>query len=123
MTCELPIQHSGDLRAQWYDLCLEDGGRFSANYIRTPMNIQAAYGIIPGLVGHGCHPGYRCWVDEICKDLWKPKTENELKAPTPVLAAAEFGPGKKLSISVDTNIQSPISYSTVLIVGVTSLKL
>ena len=83
ITCQPDIKHEGDLRAEWFDLCATQNGRC----VRTPRNIQAAYGIIPGLTDPTCNAGQGCYSMPDC--TWSPNTTNLYKAPTPVLAAAE----------------------------------
>lgn len=86
ISCQPDIKHEGDLRAEWFDLC-EDT---SARCVRTPRNILAAYGQIPGLTEPTCHRGQGCYVLPFCE--WNSIPSNIYKAPIPILAAAEPHP-------------------------------
>lgn len=86
ISCQPDIKHEGDLRAEWFELCEDNVG----NPVRTYRNIQAAYGVIPGLTSPQCNVGVGCYVPPFCE--WNPTTTNFFKAPIPLLAAAETQP-------------------------------
>ena len=86
LSCQPDIKHEGDLRAEWFGICTDVLG----NCIFPPRNLQAAYGLIPGLVEPLCDEGVGCFKVPGCE--FSANTDNLYKAPIPVLAAAEPHP-------------------------------
>jgi hypothetical protein len=86
LSCQPDIKHEGDLRAEWFGICTDIKG----NCVFPPRNLQAAYGIIPGLVPPLCDEGVGCFKVPGCN--FAVNTDNIYKAPIPVLAAAEPHP-------------------------------